>query len=505
LPQDSPGPQDTGPHRSQADTETTGHFRVAHAFERMQREWRPEGLWQVMEADPDVILAESLPVLAAVRLGRGQEAPLLVAEAQVAPGLGPADLVHESVAHDRGQPGPDPVFRQAFGKVTHGPFPGVLHQIPGRVVVPGEEQSSLEETGQVPFNYCYESYVVHVPMEPRKGREIDCTSFHAVSSPGAQGVISKWLVASAEGCLATLHRVGTRVTVALEPEHTVGRSPECRLIISAPYVSAQHALLRWSGYAWEARDLGSTNGTWLDGERLRTGEARRLERDSVLAFGHLDQRWQLSNIDAPQSLLVPLDGGLPIVIRGTFQGLPSAENPEATLFQDGAMVFRLEGPDGAITPLAADSVVEVAGRRYRLSPALARARTEVPRSLWTLRTVRLTFGVTRDEEHVEIEVDDEGDRKVLPARASYYTLLFLARRRIADATQGHPESACGWVFKDEILSALDLSPTQLNLEIFRIREQFCHLGIGDSGQIIERRSTTKQLRIGAGKLEIRRL
>jgi len=293
--------------------------------------------------------------------------------------------------------------------------------------------------------------------------------------------------------------------MALESEHTVGRSPECRLVIPAAYVSAQHALLRWTGYAWEAKDLGSTNGTWVNGERLRTGEARRLERDAVLTFGHLEQRWQLSNADPPQSLLVPLEGGMPIMIRGAFLGLPSPQNPEVTLFQDGNLRYNLEGSDGAITPLEADSVFEVAGRRYRLSPALARPRTEVPRSLWTVRTVALTFRVTRDEEHVEIELEDGGERKSLPARTSYYTLLYLARRRLADAEQGHPPSACGWVFKEEILEALDLTPTQLNLEIFRIREQFSNLGIGDSAHIVERRSTTKQLRIGAERLEIQTL
>ncbi|MEI9953495.1 MAG: FHA domain-containing protein [Pseudomonadota bacterium] len=39
---------------------------------------------------------------------------------------------------------------------------------------------------------------------------------------------------------------GVRAAV-LQPEHLVGRSPQCTLQLVPGYVSAQHALIRWNG------------------------------------------------------------------------------------------------------------------------------------------------------------------------------------------------------------------------------------------------------------------
>ncbi len=52
---------------------------------------------------------------------------------------------------------------------------------------------------------------------------------------------------------------------------TIGRSPECDLVIPDTTVSWQHAELRRGPDGWQLWDLGSTNGTRVNGWRARTG------------------------------------------------------------------------------------------------------------------------------------------------------------------------------------------------------------------------------------------
>jgi hypothetical protein len=69
----------------------------------------------------------------------------------------------------------------------------------------------------------------------------------------------------------------------LEDELTVGRAPGCGVKVEDAYTSNIHArLFRRDGSLW-LEDLGSTNGTWVNGERVET--ARRLGRGDLLQVG----------------------------------------------------------------------------------------------------------------------------------------------------------------------------------------------------------------------------
>jgi hypothetical protein len=48
----------------------------------------------------------------------------------------------------------------------------------------------------------------------------------------------------------------------------LGRGPDCDCVLSHPTVSRRHARIRRRGGAWLLADLGSTNGTRLNGWRL---------------------------------------------------------------------------------------------------------------------------------------------------------------------------------------------------------------------------------------------
>jgi hypothetical protein len=57
---------------------------------------------------------------------------------------------------------------------------------------------------------------------------------------------------------------------------TVGRSHDCDVVVGERSVSRFHAELRHDdGDRWTVRDLDSTNGTWLNGARVREAVLRR--------------------------------------------------------------------------------------------------------------------------------------------------------------------------------------------------------------------------------------
>jgi len=69
----------------------------------------------------------------------------------------------------------------------------------------------------------------------------------------------------------------------LADELTVGRAPGCGVRVEDSYTSNIHArLFRREGALW-LEDLGSTNGTWVNGERV--AEPIKLSRGDLLQVG----------------------------------------------------------------------------------------------------------------------------------------------------------------------------------------------------------------------------
>lgn len=76
---------------------------------------------------------------------------------------------------------------------------------------------------------------------------------------------------------------GTQLPVAAE-ELVVGRAAECALQLDDPAVSRRHAAVRLDAHGLTVRDLGSTNGTQVDGVELGTSSIV-LPPDGVLRLG----------------------------------------------------------------------------------------------------------------------------------------------------------------------------------------------------------------------------
>lgn len=71
----------------------------------------------------------------------------------------------------------------------------------------------------------------------------------------------------------------------------VGRSPGCQFVLTDLSVSSSHAEIVWDGAQYLVRDLGSTNGTWLNGQRVTNAP---LSPGAQVSFGKVGFTFETS-------------------------------------------------------------------------------------------------------------------------------------------------------------------------------------------------------------------
>jgi hypothetical protein len=118
------------------------------------------------------------------------------------------------------------------------------------------------------------------------------------------------------------------------------------------------------------------------------------------------------------------------------------------------------------------------------------------------QTLGLAFFVSRDEEYVRLYAICGRRALDLGSRAHNYLLLTLARRRVSDTADGLPVTARGWIHHDEIAHDPSMAPPRLDLNVFRLRRQFASHGLASNANLIERRASTRQIRLGIDRVGI---
>ncbi|HZS76360.1 MAG TPA: protein kinase [Ktedonobacteraceae bacterium] len=86
-------------------------------------------------------------------------------------------------------------------------------------------------------------------------------------------------------------RLGTGVV-------TLGRKADNRLVISDPKASSHHAEIRPDGQGYAVLDLGSTNGTFLNEQRIEAHQLHSLKRGDAIRIG--DTKLIYDVLDAPE-------------------------------------------------------------------------------------------------------------------------------------------------------------------------------------------------------------
>jgi FHA domain len=304
---------------------------------------------------------------------------------------------------------------------------------------------------------------------------------------------------------ALKHRESDRRT-SLGPRSLVGRAEACVVRLESRRASGEHAVVFWDGEHWYARDLGSRNGTTVDGRRLPVGERGRLGVGSTVSFGDEAEIWELDDAGPPGPSARAEPGGEIRTAEYGLLALPSAADPRVTLFEDrrGRWMVEIDGE----TRLAVDQERIEAGGVFRLSvPPTADAgalptTTPLTSHPMLIGTTVLRFEVSRDGEYVALSLVHGDAVTPLGGRVYHDVLLLLAKARLRDREARLPAGEQGWLYIDDVLSMLKIDLRHLNTNVFRVRQHLAKTGVLDVGALIERRATTRQIRLGTDAVEI---
>jgi hypothetical protein len=111
------------------------------------------------------------------------------------------------------------------------------------------------------------------------GREMRQRVDKAVQEPGTAPGRVKIVASGSDPRLQPGH------VLFLGRETTIGADDENDMVLGDGFVSGRHARLRWDGVDWLLEDLGSTNGTFVNGQRCSPHQERRVPLGATLQLG----------------------------------------------------------------------------------------------------------------------------------------------------------------------------------------------------------------------------
>jgi len=97
------------------------------------------------------------------------------------------------------------------------------------------------------------------------------------------------------------HKNGDVYTLS-PPGISFGRELDNDIILSQAGASRYHSKLIWKDECWYLRDLGSTNGTFLNSERIETGKDIKLDNGDVFRIGTQTMCLAESEKDIPENI-----------------------------------------------------------------------------------------------------------------------------------------------------------------------------------------------------------
>lgn len=306
--------------------------------------------------------------------------------------------------------------------------------------------------------------------------------------------------------MAWLEKVGASRQLTLPARCLVGRAANCVLRSTDKRVSGEHATIAWTGKAWEVRDLGSRNGTFINDRRLEPGTTHTLAQGDTVAFGGLGDGWRVADEGPPVATARPVDDArtdAAVLADAGLLALPSAAEPRATVFEDlqGGWLAEVDGEARAV---ADGDVVTVGGRAWMLHLPGALDRTvdaQVGAPLFDLLEFKLI--VSSDEEDVALALKQAGRWQTLGSRSHHSMLLLLARARLDDTTQpAMPTTEHGWRYVEDVCEMLRIDDLRLNTEIYRARKELSAAGVQGATKLVERRRSSRSVRIGTGAVMI---
>ncbi len=146
---------------------------------------------------------------------------------------------------------------------------------------------------------------------------------------------------------ANLKRIESGEELELQSVSIVGRSPECQVVVADPRVSRRHAMIRKQDGGFYLFDLGSFNGSYLNGSRVTA--TRKLNHGDIVTFAEHEFQYEQLGEQQAEVDLDSMGGSTIALIRST---------PVIILVSDVKGFTRLS------EEIEADDLAQVIGRWY---------------------------------------------------------------------------------------------------------------------------------------------
>ena len=304
---------------------------------------------------------------------------------------------------------------------------------------------------------------------------------------------------SGEICsMGSLKREDIGTVFELESHNLLGRGTHCSLVIHSKYASNEHLSLDWIDNRWLVKDLGTTNGTFIDNVPVKPRNPRACKLGQHICVGEIGERWKLVDASPPLPMIVSMgsDERRAHVIEHGAIVLPSTDNPDISIYSDNNDKWILER-GGNREVLKPNQPFSACNCVWRLSvPDMWQYTTRKENHLH-IRESATTFYVSSDEETVEICVKVGGEEIWIPNRSHNYMLLTLARERLDNNPCG------GWVDSTLLQKKLRVNECTINVWIYRARKSFSEHGFIAPAGIVERQDGA--IRIGCTGLSVKSL
>lgn len=274
-------------------------------------------------------------------------------------------------------------------------------------------------------------------------------------------------------------------------ETLVGRSRAADLRLDEPFVSGLHASLHYGDAGWEIRDLGSRNGTRVNGKVLERGSSITLVTNDQICFGNARQTWVVQSDAPPVPLAVSATGSVALG-RDTMLPIPSADDPEVTIVLDPHHGWMLE-PGGSDDSRVVEDreTLNVGGQSWTLRVPVSTAVTRgMPR--WEVSKATVSLRPPANGEVAVIRIDQG-------AAASTYEVgsAGVLAKVLIEARQQDTE---GWIERERVLTQLGITANHLNVLVFRLRKLFGDMGFANAPSTVQRQRG--RMRIGCPNVRL---
>lgn len=269
----------------------------------------------------------------------------------------------------------------------------------------------------------------------------------------------------------------------------IGRAPVNDLVLASEQVSWHHVTVWVEGGRIWVKDLGSTNGTFIDGSRLSAvqyismssrvmiGTRIQLRFSGTIPDAEVPAVRPLVLVDEEHGLVFSPLGDRFFIGSGEHCDLVLGEGPEEaaviSIHEDGEAWV---GTDEEERALAVGEALTVCGRTFVLRHATARDPTAVvDRTAYPIRVTVDLQGAAGPEALVE---DLHSGKNCEIRAANRAVLLYILARRVKqDQEEGVIDSRRGWCTDEEVASGVwgrswrSSAGSHLHVLIHRLRAQ----------------------------------